>query len=114
MIVCPELFCRDYALWGVIVEHDGHHFLARGKTSNSRSYEILLSFVYEHAPAESRRFHDSIQPTAVANSIAYSQDGHDYSLQVTWNGTYTLMVDNEEKTGLTADQVLSQLGLTVT
>lgn len=111
MISMPRLFMRDYAYWGVVSSASGHYFLARGKTENSRSYELLLAYVYEKAAEGTRCFHDSIQPEPETNSIDFSKNGHAYRLKAMNDGKYSLWTDDEEECGLIAENVLSKIGM---
>lgn len=111
LVSCPELFSRDYAAWGVVTERDGHYFLAKGKTENSRSYEILISYVYQKAPCDTRKFYDSIQLSNVANSIEYSSGEYEYRLQSTANGTYSLAINGFEQKNMSGKEVLTKLDL---
>lgn len=112
LVSCPDLFSKEnYAAWGVVSERDGHYFLARGKTENSRSYEILISYVYQKAPYDTRKFYDSIQPPNVANSIEYSTGEKDYRLQSTANGTYSLTINGVEQKDMSGKDVLTKLDL---
>lgn len=110
MVSCPALFSQEYAEWGVVAEREGHFYLARGKTENSRSYEVLISYLYEHAPSADRMIYDSIQPTNVANSVEYSAGGNKYRLQIAANGTYALTINGQEQKGLCVDDVVEKLG----
>ena len=83
----------------------------RGKTENSRSYELLLAYVYEKAAEGTRRFHDSIQPEPETNSIDFSKNGHAYRLKAMNDGKYSLWTDDEEECGLIAENVLSKIGM---
>jgi hypothetical protein len=113
MISMPRLFMRDYAYWGVVSNDLGHWYLAHGKMENSRGYELLLAYVYEKASECTRCFHDSIQPEPEANSIDFSKDGHAYHLKATDGGKYTLWTDDAEDCGLSDENVLSKLGMTL-
>ena len=113
MISMPRLFMRDYAYWGVVSSASGHWFLARGKTENSRGFELLLAYVYEKAPIDGRCFHDSIQPAPETSSIDFAKDGHAYRLKATGSGKYSLWTDDEEESGLSDENVLSKLGMSL-
>ena len=104
---------RDYAYWGVVSNDSGHWFLARGKTENSRGFELLLAYVYEKVSIDGRCFHDSIQPAPETNSIDFTKDGHVYRLKATGSGRYSLWRDDEEEPGLSDENVLSKLGMSL-
>ena len=113
LISMPRLFARDYAYWGVVSNNSEHWFLSRGKTENSRGFELLLAYVYESVPNDGRRFHDSIRPEPETNSIEFTKDGHVYRLKATCAGSYSLFTDENEEAGLTDEDVLSKLGISL-
>ena len=113
LISMPRLFVRDYAYWGVVSNNSEHWFLSRGKTENSRGFELLLAYVYESVPNDGRRFHDSIRPEPETNSIEFSKDGHAYRLKATGAGRYSLLTDENEEVGLRDEDVLSKLGMSL-
>lgn len=113
LISMPRLFARDYAYWGVVSNNSEHWFLSRGKTENSRGFELLLAYVYESVPNDGRRFHDSIRPEPETNSIEFTKDWHVYRLKATCAGSYSLFTDENEEAGLTDEDVLSKLGISL-
>ena len=109
LLRCPELLV-DFAPYAIVASKDGHAFLVRGRTSNSRGVEVFTAYLYGRAEGDQKRLVDSIAPHGERNSVEFKVGGKTYKVQATADGRYTLTVNGNEIAGVTDASILQTIG----